>query len=305
MLVHGEAEKAQKYADIKNRFDARSLDYTRVLSESETLRTNVNQMQREAKELGVDFSANAINAGLDERRSTMKILESSLATLQSFAALDQIAEMESRRAVLQKEADVCTTEIDLDQRAFQNAHAIASIAKRIAREVLEERLAALNPLLTELYIRLRPHVDYSEVSYRMRGDVRRFLRLEVGDELNPRFTFSSGQRRALGLAFLLAVHLSRPWCKLKTLVLDDPIQHIDDYRALHLVEALASVRQLGQQVICTTEDPALADLLCRRLRTSIASAGIRVELDYEPGAGIQRTRVEELAPFPERVLLMA
>ena len=139
----------------------------------------------------------------------------------------------------------------------------------------------------------------------LRGDVRRFLRLEVEDEMNPRFTFSSGQRRALGLAFLLAVHLSRPWCKLRTIVLDDPIQHIDDYRALHLVEALACVRQLGEQVLCTTEDPALADLLGRRLRSSANATGTRVDLQYKPGSGIEVSRVEEMIPLPNRVLVSA
>jgi hypothetical protein len=37
--------------------------------------------------------------------------------------------------------------------------------------------------------------------------VRRFLKLEVGSELNPQFIFSSGQRRATGLAFVLSVNL--------------------------------------------------------------------------------------------------
>jgi len=46
-------------------------------------------------------------------------------------------------------------------------------------------------------------------------------------------------------------------------------QHIDDYRALNLVEVLAAVRRQGRQVIVAVEDSALADLLCRRLRSKI------------------------------------
>jgi chromosome segregation protein len=139
----------------------------------------------------------------------------------------------------------------------------------------------------------------------MRGDVKRFLSFVVGDDINPRFTFSSGQRRALGLAFLLAVYLSRPWCKLRTLVLDDPIQHIDDYRALHLAEVLSSIRQLGHQVVCTVEDPNLAELLCRRLRSQELGDGLKVELEYEPGVGAKVKEVSSIAPLPERLLLTA
>jgi hypothetical protein len=104
---------------------------------------------------------------------------------------------------------------------------------------------------------------------------------------------------------LFAVFLSRPWCKLKTLVLDDPMQHIDDYRALHLVEVLSSVRQSGYQVICTVEDSALADLLCRRLRSSDTSTGVRIELVYRAGLGVELKDLVNVPPLPSRVLTAA
>lgn len=304
-LVKAEADESHRYAEAKRQFDEKSIEYSRALSELDTLKTNTAQVQREAASLGVEFSADAVQARLEQRRARLKELENILSTVETFVALDEIAEMENRRTVLQQDAELCNTQIETAERALQATSRIAATAKRVSREILEEKLASLNPLLTELYVRLRPHVDYAEVSYRMRGDVRRFLRLEVGEEMNPRFTFSSGQRRALGLAFLLAVHLSRPWCKLRSLVLDDPIQHIDDYRALHLVEALSSVRQLGHQVICTTEDPGLAELLCRRLRSSRFATGTKIELDYKSGTGIQVTRVEEMTPLPASVLVSA
>lgn len=53
-----------------------------------------------------------------------------------------------------------------------------------------------------------------------------------------------------------------PW---RTLLLDDPVQHIDDFRALHLVELLAAVGRDHRQIVCAVEDSALADLLTRRL----------------------------------------
>lgn len=170
---------------------------------------------------------------------------------------------------------------------------------------MDDCLAALSPLLSELFVRLKPHMDYAEVRYHMRGDVKRFLSFEIGHGINPRFTFSSGQRRALGIAFLLAVHLSRPWCNFTTLVLDDPVQHIDDYRALHFVEVLSSIRQLGHQIVCTVQDPALADLLCRRLRSANIGDGLRVEMEYVPGIGARVKDRREIGPLPERVLMSA
>jgi ABC-type taurine transport system ATPase subunit len=141
-------------------------------------------------------------------------------------------------------------------------------------------LARISPLLNELYQRLRPHANWRTIDYSIRGDVRRFLSLKVGNDLNPQFVFSSGQRRAAGLAFLLSVHLARPWARWQTLLLDDPVQHIDDFRALQLVEVLAALRQAGRQVIVAVEDEALADLLCRRLLSTAEQNGRRITIDY-------------------------
>jgi chromosome segregation protein len=139
----------------------------------------------------------------------------------------------------------------------------------------------------------------------MRGDVKRFLSFAVGDNINPRFTFSSGQRRALGLAFLLSVHLARPWCHLETLILDDPVQHIDDYRALHLIETLAAVRQLGRQIVCTVEDNSLAELLCRRLRSTGIGDGVLLELEHDSEHGSVIRRRQSIGPLPTPMLVSA
>ena len=124
----------------------------------------------------------------------------------------------------------------------------------------------------------------------------------VGDGHNPQFLFSSGQRRAAGLAFLLAVHLSRPWCAWRTLLLDDPIQHIDDYRALNLVEVLTAIRKSGRQVIVAVEDPALADVLCRRLRSSSEDIGRLFELHTSKTGTAEIENTRDIYPMPQLVL---
>ena len=136
--------------------------------------------------------------------------------------------------------------------------------------------------------------------------VKRFMRLTVGEgELNPRFMFSSGQRRALGLAFLLSVHLSTTWSRWNTLILDDPMQHVDDYRALHLAEVLGSIRRSGRQVLCAVEDRSLADLLARRLATSESQEGSLVQLRYELGDGSMVSAIESLPPLASRLFTAA
>ena len=87
-----------------------------------------------------------------------------------------------------------------------------------------------------------------------------------------------------------------PQCQLNSLVLDDPVQHIDDYRALHLVEVLHAIRRSGRQVICTVEDESLAALLCRRLRGPLGEEGLLLKMRYVPNSGVAITERERLVP---------
>lgn len=79
-------------------------------------------------------------------------------------------------------------------------------------------------------------------------------------------------------------------------------KHIDDYRALHLTEVLAALRRQKRQIICTVEDKALANLLCRRLRSIIGEEGALVNLEYAPGLGVTVKSIESIKPLQETIL---
>jgi hypothetical protein len=83
------------------------------------------------------------------------------------------------------------------------------------------------------------------------------------------------------------------------------VQHIDDFRALHLVEVLAAIRQGGRQIICAVEDEALADLLCRRLVSTGAQMGRRVIIDIDGISSGDVVTQEDILPMPVRTLTTA
>jgi chromosome segregation protein len=223
-------------------------------------------------------------------------LGSALAVLEASASMERVAEIERRLAQARDSSASLEAELRRLEAAESRAKRLIKGVRRAVGEVVEERLASLDPLLKDLYARLRPHSDWTDLTYTVRGDVKKLLSLTVGSEVNPRYTFSSGQRRAIGLAFLLAVHLSRPWCRLRTLILDDPVQHIDDFRALHLVEVLSAVRRYGQQIICAVEDEELAELICRRVRSARDGEGLMVRMAYRTGEGAVVENDRTVAP---------
>lgn len=256
------------------------------------------------------YGLNPVNAAapdaLDREATTERErlvqLERALNALEDLRAVSVLTSVDARVSEFRRQADAAAEELSRAQGAVAKAKALDKSVRRASSEIVDEMLAGISPLLNELYQRLRPHANWRTIDYSIRGDVRRFLSLKVGNDLNPQFVFSSGQRRAAGLAFLLSVHLARPWARLQTLLLDDPVQHIDDFRALQLVEVLAALRQAGRQVIVAVEDEALADLLCRRLLSTADQGGRRITIDYGPRGAADVVAKLEISPMEAGVL---
>ena len=249
-------------------------------------------------------SARELEQQVAAEREKLADLERHTYVLEASESIDRLAHLEATAATAQAEADRAGARLASANVAIANLREAEQIIRRVNAEILDERLASISPLLSDIYYRLRPHRNWRSIDYMIRGDVRRFLSLRVGEGLNPQFVFSSGERRAAGLAFLLAISLSRPWCRWQTLLLDDPVHHVDDFRALHLVEVLSALRKGGRQIICAVEDSQLADLLCRRLRSTPEGPGARVELDSDPnGARVASTSL--ISPLPASALLSA
>ena len=304
-----EALRAEGAAESRRRQAEAALRKHRQLGDD--LRVELEEVDREIRKMEGfaaprELGADAIESSLAEARSGLAAIEAPMVGLEVSAAYARLVEQE--RVLAQAREGLASVQKSLDaaQRASSHREQADRTVRRVAGELVDERLAQLEPLLMELYERLRPHVEWATVGYRVRGDVRRFMRLTVGDdELNPRFMFSSGQRRALGLAFLLSIHLSTTWSRWNTLIMDDPMQHVDDYRALHLAEVLGSIRRSGKQILCAVEDRSLANLLARRLATSESENGSLVQLTYELGKGSIVAAVEDLPPLSSRLFTAA
>ncbi|WP_018009530.1 AAA family ATPase [Sinorhizobium medicae] len=240
------------------------------------------------------YDPDSLERHLETERDRLIDLERALFVCEASLFTSLMRSVERNIEGLREELDKLADAVNQSQAAAFFARDIEHSVKRVSEEIIDERLAQISPLLNELYRRLRPHSDWRTIDYSIRGDVKRFLSLKVGDGLNPQFVFSSGQRRAAGLAFLLSIYLARPWTPLRSLLLDDPIQHIDNLRAIHLVEVLVALRLDHHQIICAVEDVAFADLLCRRLFSTSKESGRRFDLELGPEGTTRVLKVEEL-----------
>lgn len=238
---------------------------------------------------------------LDEQEEIAR-LERALFILDASGAVDRVATWQHRVIALRGNLETESTRLADAERAATRAREIQTAAKTVANQISAEQFDTVMPLLQELYRRLRPHSEWREIESDFGGKVRGTLNFTVGDGHNVQFLFSSGQRRAAGLAFLLSIHLSRRWCGWRSLLLDDPVQHIDDYRALNLIEVLSAIRRTGRQVIVAVESRALADVLCHKLRSTSTELGRRFDLALSLTGSGSIAAVDDVVPLPREIL---
>jgi DNA repair exonuclease SbcCD ATPase subunit len=303
------AEAGARVAELRPKESAARLDLQKAVVEAEECNRQLATVERQTAEVQAAWhtfvgdetalpQTSEIAKRIAVERERLVEAERNILVLEASQAIERVAQSEALVETIRNDVDAAGNRVAAAQSAVQALEAAEKSVRRVNAEIVDERLASISPLLSELYYRLRPHQNWREIDYAIRGDVRRFLSLRVGEDLNPQFIFSSGQRRAAGLAFLLAVHLSRPWCRWKTIMLDDPVQHIDDFRALQLVEVLSAFRKVDRQVVCAVEDPALATVLCRRLRSTLESPGGQIELEYDSSGSCRRASQDRIVPLP-------
>jgi ABC-type lipoprotein export system ATPase subunit len=78
-------------------------------------------------------------------------------------------------------------------------------------------------------------------------------------------TFSSAQLNAVAICLFLSLNLSQAGSNVELMMLDDPIQNMDDYNVLGLLDLLRGFVP-RRQLILSTHDAQLAEVIRTKLR---------------------------------------
>ncbi|MEE8041672.1 MAG: AAA family ATPase [Pseudomonadales bacterium] len=296
-------------AELRRLADLASLNADRVanlVSSFRDIRSRVGGESSAAESGAPDLASAQADAKalIEQLESDQAKIAALLERLSAYNPPEALDELEAQIRAVEAEAEALDAQKVSKEKTREKLRTLSHTASRLSHQFLDQRLASLDPLLAELYARLRPHASWEDIRYDVRGDVRRSLSLMVTSgetTVNPSYMFSSGQRRAAGIAFLIAVGIANSWSNLDTLFLDDPVQHVDDYRSMHLVETIAACVRGGHQIVCTVEDPALANLLSRRVPSS-DDESIRIDMGLRPSRGASVLNVHPLRSQLKAVL---
>jgi DNA repair exonuclease SbcCD ATPase subunit len=240
-----------------------------------------------AEGLGLDFPANDFNSTQalaqisDELRSTWSAFSQvSVDFAPSMLDLD-LAGARSDVERLRQNVEINRDRARAASAFEEEAATLFRTATRAAAAVTSRRSSVLAPIVQDIFSRLDPHpmlktLDFQFDVYYERGTARPILKDASGEfEANPILVLSSSQANVAALSCFLALGWASGASSAGFVMLDDPLQSMDDVNALGFADICRHLRS-EKQLIISTHDRRLASLLTRKLAPRHAGQRTRV-----------------------------
>lgn len=180
---------------------------------------------------------------------------------------------------LNKELESMTKELDelaLVRNRLEKLHeSVTNVVGEMNQEILNENEQFINSIFNRIY----PHPYYRNIRFGLetnRND-NKILTLKVfreqdGKEINPAYTFSSAQINVVAISIFLAMSLRQQCTNFKTILLDDPIQSMDDLNIFSFIDILRGFasegvfEELKKQFVLSTHDEKIYRLMKKKFR---------------------------------------
>lgn len=222
----------------------------------------------------------------------------------------QRAEVEALLARQRAEAEEIEDDLRRRDETYDLAVVLLEALRGATTEVVKSELKRLAPVLQQVFAMIDPHPALRAVSL-VGGFANRKGRVDAvlsdpnsgQSTRNPENVLSSSQLNGLAVAVFLALNLGVRNIPLRAVVLDDPLQSLDDLNLLGLTDLLRRIKE-HRQILISTHDPRFAELLERKLRaldSDLPTITYRFESWTRTGPVYEQVRRE---PEPTRFRLV-
>lgn len=187
--------------------------------------------------------------------------------------VDKLAEYKRRLDELEPEVSSRISEIERRVDTGEVAKRLHEALRTVSETLVKGELERTESLLQRIYASVDPHPTFRAVNFlttTTRGRGHMWASIEdrtLPDRRidNPSVVLSTSQMNVLAVAVFLSLNLSAASPSLQTILLDDPLQSLDDVNLLGLTDLLRRLRG-HRQVLIATHDKRLTRLLERKLR---------------------------------------
>jgi DNA repair exonuclease SbcCD ATPase subunit len=272
--------------DFRTRLGALGID-SRTVGLRETL-TRENQAATDQATVARSL---ALQGDLLARRATF------------LSARDRLSRLRGQNETLQASLRSILSEVRTLVTSADGATKVVMAARRSERQLVRSMLESIEPTMDVLYGRLRPHPVLDRLrldigSFDEKGEVR-FIAFSPNTQANVSTIFSSAQLNAVAVCIFLAMNLAVSRSQVSFALLDDPIQNMDDFNVLGLLDLLRGL--VGErQFILSTHDEQIGELVRRKLRPLSPGAHTILHkfLAYRGDGPVVETTVDSYAEMP-------
>jgi DNA repair exonuclease SbcCD ATPase subunit len=240
-----------------------------------------------------------LRATVDALSAVAQAVRALLTTLEELPRGDR-SRLEAEQIEAEDKIEAMSPEVERLRMNHRRLDELYRAMQEEAVEVTGAELEALNPLFSEVYRRLAPHPTFTDLElehdlYRRRGRTMPVLSdplLEV--EANPQVICSVGQLNVVALSYFLALTLMARERSLPFMIMDDPLQSLDDVNVLGFADFCRRLRTTHQLMI-TTHDRRFGELLARKLTPrdrSVTSLQLNFTGWTRQGPAIEITHLE-------------
>jgi DNA repair exonuclease SbcCD ATPase subunit len=128
-------------------------------------------------------------------------------------------------------------------------------------------------LFNQIYEFLNPHRQFKIIDFNVDVSHNRiginFNARHSKINARPEFLFSSAQLNTFGICMFLSMALRQNWLDLDTILIDDPIQNLDDINILSFIDFLRSLldsKTAKKQIVLSTHDERFYDLMVKKFQ---------------------------------------
>lgn len=242
------------------------------------------QEVREAGFTGIQDAADRVHVRQEQTAKVVSKLDDALRRLLVLEdALDSAARssryVEARRKLSALERE--RTQYEKGSKALNylatRLHNLVSALEAERNSALSKYCDVQGEIVSAIQARLRPVYGFGKTRLHVDRSGSVVVSLEplasAGDKnpLRPRDYWSSAQLNTLGLSIYLSVALTQDWSGLRTILLDDPVQHFDDLNTYAFLDLLLRLidnenYEVKPQVILSTCDSAMLRLMVKKYR---------------------------------------
>ncbi|RJS47448.1 AAA family ATPase [Nocardioides cavernaquae] len=213
----------------------------------------------------------ALDAGASAVEAALQILsQQQAATRLAIERQNALPRQRETVALLNSEIERMATVVERDRKHATASSSLADSTMSANSSIFRKRFQTLEPLMNDVYSRLDPHPAFTHLSFNVESFRSRptasatVLDSERDISVNPMLIFSSAQANIVVLSAFLALGWAAGNGSLPFVMLDDPLQAMDDVNVLGFADLARHLRR-DRQVILATHEARFADLLARKL----------------------------------------